>query len=302
MKPEHRALLDRWLEGDCSAEELRDLEALMSINADFKTEVQAYESLMTGLNGLALDEMETNLCAWESKHRPNLTVSQTTNIIPLRPTTTFTQKFLSTMKKYWIAAALVLAAMPLGYWLMSGSVTPDALFSDNFKAEEMQPHISWNRGGSVIPPKEEGEVAPETPAETPTAEESRAKALLNSGIGAYNSAKYADAAGYFEAYLEGGKVSNDREVRFYLGVSYLAQNQPGKAKPLFRELSQQPFSIGFESLRQSSEWYLALAMLKDGEPGKAKHLLGKIAADGKEHAYAEQAKAMLAKMEKHRIG
>ena len=208
------------------------------------------------------------------------------------------------LKKYWIAAALLLLLTPLTVWYLSGTgsnVNAESLFAENFAAEEVQAYLGSHRGIDD-PEASEGTGTVAVVKKTAT-EENKLKVLLASGVEAYNQKNYTDAVLFFEDYLKTGtNLSNEREIRFYMGVSYLAQNNTSKAKEIFKDLSQQPISFSFQPLKQSSEWYLALTLLKEGDVAQAKKRLNKIANEESGHPYQKQAKAMLGKMEKHAIG
>lgn len=296
LTKEHLELLDRWREGALSDADQELLRIESANNDDLRAEMDVYELLEDGFQALELEAFEQQLTNWEVKHQP-----QQTPVIPIQSYSS-TQKFLVSMKKYWAAAALILALLPLGYWLYSGaagSATPESLFADNFKAEDISPQVVLNRGTGSPDLNEDGsEVVPDAA----DLEESRLKALLSNGVNAYNKKSYTEAISYFEEYLKSPeKITNSREIRFYVGVSYLAQNQTAQAKEIFKDLSQQPMSAKLETFIQSSQWYLALTLLKEGETQQAKKRLMKIANEGAKHPYKKQATEMLAKMDQYQV-
>ena len=268
LQPKHIELLERYCMGLLTEKEQQELEAEIAINEEFRKEMEGYDLLENGFKALELDCFLDKIQEWEAKYEKN------ENIIPLNSKRPKTIVMLNTIKKYWAAAILLLAFLPLGYWyLNSQGTTPDSLFADNFVAEEIQPHLAWSRGGET---PEEGD--PFAPTAEEASEESRLKALLSSGIDAYNKKNYSSATVFFEDYIKGGeKINNAREIRFYMGVSYLAQNNTIKAKEIFKDLSQQPFSAGFQPIKQSSEWYLALTLLKEGDVQRPSGMMGVLA-------------------------
>lgn len=301
LTPNQIEQVDLYVDGLLEGTALAAFEAELSVNAELQAEVDKHLLLMDGLAGLELEHLQSEMSCWETKHQETpATEEKETPVISIKqqkqPKIT---PIFTIMKKYWIAAALFLAVCPLAIYTFMGS-TPsnDSLFAENFVAEEVQPQVVLNRSGSSAED-------PENPAvvSAPEIEAAKLKVLLTSGVEAYNRKEYADAVVFFEDYLKtGSETSNAREIRFYMGVSYLAQNNTAKAKDIFKDLSQQPFSIGFQPMKQSSEWYLALTLLKEGDAANAKKRLTKIAKEDKGHPYREQAEKLLAKMDKHQIG
>lgn len=78
----------------------------------------------------------------------------------------------------------------------------------------------------------------------------------------------------------------DEGTRFYLGMSYLANNNPQQAAAIWEPLSKEA-----EDYTTQIQWYLALAWLKLDEVEKAKEVLGALAQSGT--AYEERSKAIL---------
>ena len=121
------------------------------------------------------------------------------------------------------------------------------------------------------------------------------KMMSNSakGIEAYNNHQYDEAIKYFATYMD--LVGNkNEEINFYLGVSYLAENQVEKAKEIFTRLSKKSSKVR----KAEAEWYLVLTLLKDNDISGAEKGLNKIVKK-KKHRYHEKALSLKQKIEKH---
>ncbi len=78
---------------------------------------------------------------------------------------------------------------------------------------------------------------------------------------------------------------SDQE-RLLIGISYMEQNNPGKAIELFRQITQNK-ALFAEPLFEDAEYYLALAYLKNRDFDLAIPLMNKIHADT-DHPYNEK--------------
>src|SRR5690606_26425577 len=85
---------------------------------------------------------------------------------------------------------------------------------------------------------------------------------------------------------------NLEEVRVYLGVSYLIENNTKDAKYIFDEVIKEGVLPQFI---QASEWYMALTLLKEKDAKQARKALQKIAND-KSHKYKDDAAKLLPKL------
>ena len=78
----------------------------------------------------------------------------------------------------------------------------------------------------------------------------------------------------------------DEGTRFYLGMSYLAKGDAGKAIEVFQNLRGEAVDY-----KTQIDWFLALAFTKQGEIENARKLLEELARSGT--AYEERSKAIL---------
>jgi tetratricopeptide (TPR) repeat protein len=155
------------------------------------------------------------------------------------------------------AAVVLLVLLPLGYWLMvrnTVSFPNDELFAFYFEP--------YN--------------------DITAARSSGADEILAQGMEYYNRGNYAEAISYLERYLT--NEPNQPAVDFYLGVSYLATGQTGKAVQSFKKVITHGDSIFVEV----AEWNLALSYLKAEDTINLKHQLQQIIKQP-HHPYHSQA-------------
>ncbi len=120
--------------------------------------------------------------------------------------------------------------------------------------------------------------------EAPIYRDSSAKDSLTAkdlGFRYYADQDYGMAIEIFESIAE-----PDEGTLFYLGMSYLANNNPQQAAAIWEPLSKEALDY-----KTQIQWYLALAWLKLDEVEKAKEVLGELAQSGT--AYEERSKAIL---------
>jgi tetratricopeptide (TPR) repeat protein len=143
---------------------------------------------------------------------------------------------------YWVIAATTLIFSLLFSWFIFSKPTPEKLFSEHF-----QTYQSISTFG--------GEEQP-----------------MDKAMDFYNSGRYAEAINAMEAALV-NDAYNLSQYHFYLGVSYLANNNPDKAIANFRKTLSAD-----NDFVQQSKWYLALAFLKKGDKEETKKLLQEISS------------------------
>ena len=113
------------------------------------------------------------------------------------------------------------------------------------------------------------------------------KALL-AAMDIYAQGNYAIAINDFTELLQGNKVDQAYQLnaQFYLGLSYLADEQPTKALEQFAAF--EPIKNG--ALTTTIQWYTALAHLKNENIGLAKKQLMQLKSSKE---YQEQATTLL---------
>lgn len=200
-----------------------------------------------------------------------------------------------------LSSALTITAV--SFTLFMSSCAPTVVdtanvFTENFTAEifsKGELHLYSTRG--LVPADPTAEPLAAVPVAPPLESElqkTAVKRMLENGISSYNLKNYDQAISEFNSFLEvDADNKNNAEVKFYLGVSYLAKDQLQAAKDLFSQLIKKDNNHSF---RAEAEWYLALTLLKSKELDEAKKMLKSIAKAKKEHPYQEKAKIVLDKI------
>ena len=206
-----------------------------------------------------------------------------------------------------LSSLLAIAAVSFTFFISSCAPTvvdTAAVFTENFTAEifsKGELHLYSTRGLAPTNPTAEPLAAAPDAVPVPTVpplesqlQKTAVKRMLENGISSYNLKNYDQAIAEFKNFLEvDADNKNNAEVKFYLGVSYLAKDQLEAAKELFNQLIKKDNNHSF---RAEAEWYLALTLLKSRELEEAKKMLKNIAKAKKEHPYQEKAKVILDKI------
>lgn len=185
------------------------------------------------------------------------------------------------MKINWIkyaALATVLLVLPFS---CTNDVSPTSLFDANFEAPDA---VNLYTARSVPEGSEEKKPEKDNAAEVSNSAK---------GIKAYNAKQYSEAIQYFSAYVDMVGTKND-DIQFYLGVSYLANNQLNQAEEVFEKLTKE----GVRSRKSESEWYLVLTLLKSNQLDATQKNIAKILKK-KKHPYYQKALSLQQKIDKH---
>lgn len=106
----------------------------------------------------------------------------------------------------------------------------------------------------------------------------------------YESGNFENAIESLKSLLE--KSSENQEfIKLYLGVSYLANQEAGKAAEVLNSVVD---STAPENVKLPARWYLALTYLLQKKPDDAKSVLNSLANDSS--SYSAKAKAILDQM------
>lgn len=200
-----------------------------------------------------------------------------------------------------LSSILTITAFSFGFFISSCAPTvvdTAAVFAENFKAVVFSKGELYLYSTRSLPPTastaEPLAAVPTVPPLESELQKTALKRMLEIGISSYNLKDYDQAITQFNNFLEvDADNKNNAEVRFYLGVSYLAKDQLKAAKELFNQLIKKDNNHSF---RAEAEWYLALTLLKSRELDEAKKMLKSIAKAKKEHPYQEKAKIILDKI------
>ncbi|ELR70933.1 hypothetical protein C900_03216 [Fulvivirga imtechensis AK7] len=162
-----------------------------------------------------------------------------------------------------IAAAIIIILIPIGYLLMSDQTQqgPQELYTAYFK-----------------------------PYEDVISERSESSGLLEQGLSAYNQENYRQAITYLEGFVKENPENNGSKT--YLGIAYLASNEPEKAESILKDVTQNASGL----FKEVSEWYLALAYLDLNQKNRAKDQFNNITSQP-DHMYYSKAKELLQKID-----
>lgn len=285
LDPQQINELQKYSDRSLSKADRFKLEQKMQDDASYQKEAKTYLDVFDGFNGLAIDHLQNNMTNWEKKYS-----TQSVKVIPMR------KKFM----RYAAVAATVLFMFSLGYMGLQNSepAGSEDLYVEYFSPVEPNIWDMTSRTGVAIDDNlGNEEVASGNVPETTTAniDAEGLKLTLSKGIDAYNSKDYKDASKYFSAYIDGTNTAQTTEVKLYLGIALLAENQAEKAEPYFKDV------IKNVEFRADGEWYLALTYLRNNKIAKAKKALNKIIKQKPEHNYYAKAQALKAKMDKHNL-
>lgn len=174
----------------------------------------------------------------------------------------------------WVAAAFIFGL--IGGMCFMAPMGSKGLFESNFLAQEDDMSQSIDMGLSTR--------GSNTPQETIDALKK-----VRQGFDHYNDKQYKEAIKLFEEHLAYSADKYDAKgIKFYLGVSYLAEKQTAAAQKVFEELTQ----LEKFNRKEDSKWYLALTYIQAQNKTAAKSILTELSQSNK---YKTQAQEMLAK-------
>jgi tetratricopeptide (TPR) repeat protein len=181
----------------------------------------------------------------------------------MKRTTKISNKVIKFGRFRWVAAAAIFALIAVLCFIEPAS-NHEQVFDNNFIAfedkvsEEIDLMLSTRSVGD---------------------DESHAfLRMIREGMEHYNKKEYDQAIPIFEEYLEKNTVASDyNQIKFYLAVSFLAQNETEKSAKIFENLAQ----LDGEEIQEDSKWYLSLAYARIGKKAEAKAQLEELASSEK---------------------
>jgi tetratricopeptide (TPR) repeat protein len=258
----------RFIRGDLSEKENREVEAAMEVDPALRKEVAFHRSLMQGLEYKVKQDVKAKLQQYEaelqagqansSQKRKEVTTSKPVGIFAIS-------------KPFWKVAALLVIALGIGlagglYWM--APTDSSALAYNEFEAYPN--HITQQYRGA----NSKSEHGP----------------LLVKAMNAYSAKNYKAAIPLLKRLIErkrGGALTH-----FYLGNAYLAKSQSKKAIKHFHKAKKAQLPKEFEL---PNLWFIALANLSGNRTDEAKQVLDtlKSKSDG---FYERKAKALEKKL------
>lgn len=256
--------IERYLEGQMTAEEHAAFEGEINQDGNLREEVNTFKDIIGGirLNGekdfmRMVHHWEKEIIASEMvKENSTQSTNQDAKTIPL-----------STSKKSglrWIIrialAACVVLLVGIGYKQLFNTINPEQAYQEAF----------FPYDPSLISRDAE-------------------KTDLSRAMAYYNSQDYAKAYPLLKQEIE--KRPNETILKLYAGISAMQSNNNAAANQLLEEVHHS----GNPNFEAPAGWYIALLKLKTGEVHQSKHLLSDI-RNQTGHPYRENAKKLLRKL------
>ena len=177
---EEKNIIQEYLDGNISGEDLQEFEQRMESDPEFRSEVESLQKVEKELGILGAESFINKVSQWESEYQEQESEDST----PVR-------SMDSPFKTYYAIAASLVLAVAAGYFLFFGSpASPESVYQEYYSPYE---DMILERGDNTIQEQ-----------------------LLN-GMKAYNEGRYSEATNYFSPYLEANP--EDYRVWFYQGIS-----------------------------------------------------------------------------------
>lgn len=243
-------LIEAYLTSQLSPTDRTSFETDMADDTELRAEVNRQRDLRLGLRALGIQRTLARTRA--QFDQPDNLVGESTSAgtVPVsqpvvRPLYTW---------RYWVAAASVVLLLGIGYYTyqQSGDRQAEIAYADTFSPTSPDQLLKEFPTGSLPP---------------------SVRTQLQNALTNYR-------AGNYDAVIVQLKtLPTDKQTIYYknyfLGLSYLANNQPNNAIPLLKQSLTAPSS----AIRQKSDWFLALAYVKNGQTKKALPMLNRISTD-----------------------
>jgi len=260
-------LIDAYLANQLSAADRILFETDLVGDAELRAEVERQRNIRLGLRAIGIERALARAKA--QFEQTSTSIQENSPGAEPAPVGWPIVRPLGTWR-YWAAAASVFLVLGLGYfvWQNLRSQQAEMAYADTFAATPTD------------------ELMKDFPMDNlkPAARTQLLDALKNYKAGNYNTV--IDQLKTLPA---------DRRTLYYknyfLGLSYLANNQPTNAIPLLQQAQATPS----RPLRQKAEWFLALAYVKNGQKKKALPMLNRISTNNA-HPFNALARRVLQKI------
>lgn len=243
LSEEQYELIEAYLAGDLSEADKTLLEREMQADSALQAEVNRQRDIRLGLRGLGIEKV---LKQAQENYKTSLVTAA-----PEPVSTPVVRPLLNW--RYWAAAASVAGVLGIGYYAYQQTATnaAEVAYADTFT------------------PDSGDELLKEFPADA----SADARQLFLDAFTKYKAGKYDQVIDQVKTLPDDKKTVHYK--KYFLGLSYLANQQPADAIPLLQQAQTSP-SV---KLRQKSEWFLALAYVKNQENDKALPILKRISTD-----------------------
>lgn len=261
MNNTNQILIEKYIEGTLTAQELTDFEFKLTTDAQFAQEVNDLKDFVAAVQVFGRNELKQELQAIaEAEPLPQ-------DVLPPTETTNSPEKKLRRVGRSYrrligIAAAILLAATPI-MLLNSRQASPEKLFAGYFKA---YPNV-----------------------EAPIVRDATNKTPLEQALFTYEKKDYNNAIRQLIKIKPTDK--NQEAVMFYLAMSHLASSNAPEAIKHFKMLQTQTVSGTYQ---KQTQWYLAMAYLVNKEIESCKNILKLLTKE--ENFYQKKAGELLEKL------
>jgi|GEM_PF-2455279 len=243
-------LIEAYLTNQLSPTDHASFETEIEGDAELRTEVNRQRDLRLGLRALGIERAlarakakveQMNNAAQDTPLAGSIPVSQTV----VRPLNTW---------RYWAAVASVVVLLGVGYYAyqQSGSRQAEIAYADTFFPTSSDQLLKEFPAGSLLPP---------------------VRTQLLNALTDYRAGNYDEVIAQLKALPADKQTIHYKN--YFLGLSYLANNQPANAISPFKQARTSPLL----TTRQKADWFLALAYVKNGQMKKALSLLKQISSD-----------------------
>lgn len=233
--------IDLYLNKQLKGQTLSDFESRLSVDAEFKKEVETQAFLNRGINRFGADEMRNKLKKIRAEVLASSTPTEveseakTAKVLPLNE-----RKKVRPFLRWSIAASIVLAMGAAFYFFINNNtVAPDKLYAAYYKP--------YN--------------------ETITSRGNDTNTLINQASQLYQGKDYEAALPLFMEALQ--IEPNNAEIQLALGICQLETNQSEKANQTFTSITNPLY-------KEQAQWYLAMNFLKQSDLESAKTTLSEI--------------------------
>ncbi|SEK17810.1 tetratricopeptide repeat protein [Parapedobacter koreensis] len=233
----------RYLQNELEKADRERFEARLALEPDLHLKVEEVNALLTGVR-------EVHLAAQLDSFHRAVDVQQPSGHVP--------RKVVPLYRKWWVAAAMVVAVFGV-WWVLSSTPAPDRLYSTYFVPDAGLP-VAMSSAGDT------------------------SRYLFYDGMISYQEGNYTEALTKWASVT--GDIADTDTLLYYRGMAYMGLDDIEKAMEYLLPVANERKS----AFEEAATWYLALCYLKMGEVKTVASLLRRIP----DH---EQARQLLEKLE-----
>jgi len=236
-------LLIQYMDGELQGETLITVEKAIRLNPEVRTEFENLQAAREAVKSYGLKKQVSEL------HKEMMNEMKEENLPRIQPARSFLKRSLS-------LAATVILAVGLYTAYQYLAVSPDKLFRETY-----QPYSLHETRGSTPSPLEEtykkgdmeGTIRQFESLGSPVAQE-----YFIAGNAYLETKQFPRAIASFSALQQSNDSRQthyfEEDAEYYLAVSYLGNNEPAKAIPIFEKINAEP---SHPYHKKVSSWFLA---------------------------------------------